>query len=94
MGTFQAHISYNINPLLWIAFDATYYVGGQSAINGIYNDDRQSNSRIGVTAVLPTGKFSSLKLAASTGAVVRVGQDFTTFSIGWQRTWLADMKRK
>lgn len=93
MGTFQAHFSYNIKPLLWVAIDATYYVGGTSSVNGIYNDDRQNNSRIGITAVIPTGRFSSLKFAASTGAVVRIGQDFDSFSVGWQKTWIKGLKK-
>jgi hypothetical protein len=88
MGTLQAHFSYNFKPNLWIALTTTYYVGGTSTINGEVNDDRQSNVRMGLTCVLPTGKFSSLKLATSGGAIVRVGQDFTTLSLGWQRTWI------
>jgi hypothetical protein len=87
MGTFQAHVSYNIRPRLWVAVNATYYVGGKSSVNEVYNDDRQANARIGVTVVMPVAKSNSIKLSASTGAVVRVGQDFTTVSIGWQRTW-------
>jgi Putative MetA-pathway of phenol degradation len=94
MGSFQFHLSYNITPIFWIAFDSTYYLGGTSSFDGNYNDDRQDNTRIGITAVVPTGKFSSLKFAASTGAVVRVGQDFNTYSIGWQKTWLSDLKPK
>ncbi len=93
MGSFQFHLSYNISPLLWVAFDGTYYVGGTSSLDGTYNDDRQENTRIGVTAVIPTGKLSSLKISASTGAVVRIGQDFTTYSLGWQKTWLRGVKR-
>lgn len=87
MGAFQTHVSYNVTPRFWVAFDATYYVGGQSSINDLFNDDRVANARIGITAVMPVGKRNSLKLSASTGAVVRVGQDFSTLSIGWQRSW-------
>lgn len=87
MGAFQAHISYNIRPRLWVAINATYYTGGQSSINDLYNDDRLDNSRIGLTMVTPVGKRNSLRFSVSTGAVVRVGQDFATFSIGWQRSW-------
>jgi hypothetical protein len=87
MGAFQFHISYNITPRLWVAYNTTYYVGGTSSIDDTMNDDRQSNTRIGVTAVMPVGKSNSIKLAASTGAIVRVGQDFTTFSLGWQHSW-------
>ena len=93
MGAFQTHISYNINPILWVAFDATYYVGGRSSIDNSFRDDRQENSRLGVTAVIPTGKTTSLKFAASTGAVVRIGQDFTTYSVGWQKTWIRGLKK-
>lgn len=88
MGAFQAHISYNIKPRFWVAYNATYYVGGTSSIDDTYKDDRQNNTRIGLTAVMPVGKSNSIKLAASTGALVRAGQDFTTFSFGWQHSWI------
>jgi hypothetical protein len=87
LGAFQAHISYNITPRFWVAYNTTYYVGGESSIDGTYKDDRQNNTRIGLTAVMPVGKSNSIKLAVSTGAVVRVGQDFTTISLGWQTSW-------
>ncbi len=93
MGAFQTHISYNFKPVMWIAFDATYYVGGQTTIENSVKDDRQSNARIGLTGVFPTGKTSSLKFAVSTGAVVRIGQDFTTYSIGWQKSWIDGLSK-
>jgi outer membrane putative beta-barrel porin/alpha-amylase len=92
MSTFQTHFSYNFNPQMWVAFDATFYTGGSSSVNGVYNDDRQSNARFGITTVVPAGKLSSLKFSASTGAVVRVGQDFSTYSIGWQHSWIPGFK--
>lgn len=94
MGAFQFHVSYNFNPLLWVAFNTTYYLGGASSFDGQFNDDRRDNTWVGITAVVPTGKLSSVKLAASTGAVVRIGQDFNTLSICWQKSWLSDLKRK
>lgn len=87
IGAFQAHLSYSFRPLAWVAFDATYYIGGRTTIQGVENDDRQSNSRIGATLVLPVGRRHSVKLAVSSGAIVRYGADFTTFSIGWQTGW-------
>lgn len=93
MGAFQFHLSYNIRPVLWVAFDGTYYVGGSSSLDGDFNDDRQDNTRIGMTAVVPTGKLSSVKFAISTGVNVRVGQDFNTLSVGWQKSWLSDLKQ-
>jgi hypothetical protein len=92
LGAFQAHLSYNIKSRMWVALNTTYYAGGQTTIDDIYNDDRQSNSRVGLTSVLPIGKRSSIKLAVSTGAVVRIGQDYTNFSIGYQTSWVSKSK--
>lgn len=88
MGAFQAHLSYNFTRLLWVAFDATYYAGGQSAVGGVDNPDRQSNSRLGATFAFPVGSRHSIKLAVSSGAIVRYGADYTTFSVGWQTAWV------
>jgi len=89
MGAFQAHLSYNFTRLLWAAFDATYYVGGRSTVDGIENNDRQSNSRVGATVAFPVGRRHSIKLAVSRGAIVRYGADFSTFSFGWQSAWIS-----
>ncbi len=94
MGTFQGHLSYNLNANAWVAINATYYTGGATTLEGVGKDDRQSNMRIGLTAVIPTSRLSALKLAASTGAVVRIGQDFTSFSLGWQHSWIQGLKKK
>jgi hypothetical protein len=88
LGTFQGHVSYTIKPMMWVAFDVTYYVGGTSSVDDVLNDDRQSNMRIGITGVAPVSKRSSVRLAFSTGAVVRVGQDFTSISLGYQYSWM------
>jgi hypothetical protein len=92
MGTFQGHLSYNIKRGMWVAVDATFYTGGQSSINNVAKDDRQSNSRIGATFVIPVLKQNSLKFAVSRGAIIRVGANFTTVSIGWQRSWFGKPK--
>lgn len=92
LGTIQAHLSYTFRPKMWAALDATFYYGGNSTIDDVYKDDRQSNSRIGATFSFPVTKKSSIKLAASTGAIVRTGADFNSFSIGWQASWLDKKK--
>ena len=85
--TIQSHASYNIKPNLWAAFDATYYAGGNSTINGVAKDDQVSNFRLGGTLVLPTGKRSGLRLSLSKGAVVVKGTNFTTIAVGWNYSW-------
>ena len=87
IGTVQTHISYNISAFAWAAFNATYYTGGKSTVDGVSNDDKVSNVRLGTTLVLPTGKKSGLKIAFSTGAVVVRGSNFTTVSVGWSYSW-------
>jgi hypothetical protein len=89
MGTFQAHVSYNFTRMAWAAFDATYYVGGHTTVEGVGKDDRQSNARIGGTLNFPVGKRHAIKLAVSRGAIIRFGANFTTVSIGWQTGWVS-----
>ncbi|MDI1353491.1 MAG: hypothetical protein PSX36_01145 [bacterium] len=56
-------------------------------MDNLYNDDRQANSRVGVTAAVPINKRTSIKFSASTGAIVRLGQDYTSYSLGYQYAW-------
>jgi hypothetical protein len=88
MGSFQGHLSYNFRPQLWAALDTTYYVGGQTTIQSTANDDRQANVRLGTTVVFPVGRRHSIKLAVAKGAIVRIGSDFTTYSVAWQTGWI------
>jgi hypothetical protein len=93
MGSFQGHLSYNISLRAWAALDLTYYIGGSSSVNDFKNADRQENSRIGGTLVLPVGKRNSIKLACSTGAIIRFGANFTSVSVGWQSMFLEKPKK-
>ena len=84
----QAHVSYSLSLKAWAAFDATWYGGGQASVNGLPQGTSASNSRVGATLVFPVGNRHSIKVACSTGAIVRFGADFTTLSVGWQTGWL------
>ncbi|MBK8293128.1 MAG: transporter [Flammeovirgaceae bacterium] len=90
--TFQYHLSYNIRPRMWVALNATFYTGGQSSVNDVFKDDRQSNSRIGGTLAFPVGKRHVLKIAYNKGAIIRIGANFSTISIGWTTSWFAKSK--
>jgi hypothetical protein len=87
LGSFQAHLSYNFTRKLWAALDVTYYVGGRTTVEGASPTDLQSNLRTGGTLALPVGQRHSIKIAASRGAIVRLGTDFTSFSVAWQTAW-------
>jgi hypothetical protein len=87
LAAFQAHVSYTVMPQMWVAIDLTYYTGGLSYVNGSNKDDRQENTRIGWTLVLPVGARHSVKISGSTGAIIRFGANFTTLAIGWQTSF-------
>jgi hypothetical protein len=88
LAAVQAHVSYAFMPQLWTAIDLTYYAGGLSYVNGSGSDDRQDNSRIGWTLVVPIGDRQSIKLSGSTGAIIRFGANFSTLAIGWQMSFM------
>ena len=82
--SFQTHVSYNINPLMWAAIDFTYYTGGQTSVNDFYKNDNLNNSRLGATFNFPISRSSAIKIAYSTGAIIRFGGNFSTISLAWQ----------
>jgi hypothetical protein len=90
--TFQVHVSYTIKPSLWVAFDATFYSGGQTTVGGNLNQDFQESSRVGLTASYPVARGHSVKLSVATGATTRIGQDFHTIGLAWQYMWLDGSK--
>ncbi len=87
LQSYQAHIGYDVRPRLWAAFDFTYYTGGETTINGQPKNDRQENTRVGLTLSVPVKQNQSLKLNWSRGATVRIGSNFDTLGVAWQLTW-------
>jgi hypothetical protein len=84
----QGHVSYTVKPRLWAAFDATWYGGGATEVNGGPPTGRQGNSRLGVTTSLPLWKGQSLKVTYSSGVSGQVGQKFNQLGVGWQYVWV------
>ena len=87
ISSLQAHVIYTIKPRMWVAFDANFYNGGRTAINGVDKADLQQNSRAGLTFALPVTKTQSLKFSYSRGAVTSIGADFNSFGLAWQYIW-------
>jgi len=82
----QGHAIYHTRFGLWGAVDVTYYGGGRTTVDGEKGEEPQ-NLRVGGTLALPITRHHSVKLYASTGAVARVGGNFTTVGIAWQFRW-------
>ena len=85
---FQAHGSYTFKPRLWLAFDTTWYTGGQTVVDGVETGVLQRSTRLGATLSIPLMRQQSVKVAVSKGAATRAGADFTTVSAAWQISWL------
>jgi hypothetical protein len=83
----QFHLSYNVRPKIWVAFDANFYTGGRTSANGIRDDDYQRNSRVGGTLSYRLDRRQSLKFAYSRGAVTNIGANFQSFSVAYQYLW-------
>lgn len=87
IGSLQAHVVYTFRPRLWLAFDANFYSGGRTTIDGVRSDDLQSNSRVGCTLALPLDRRQSLKFTYSRGAITRIGADFDSVGVSYQYIW-------
>lgn len=87
LWSFQAHVGYTVRPGLWVAADATYYVGGRLYSNGVPGNTRQSNSRIGATVSIPVARRHTVKFSVASGVSSRVGTRFTTYGAAYQFIW-------
>jgi hypothetical protein len=80
----QAHATYTLPYRTWLAVDGTWFVGGDTRVDGALSPDHQRNSRIGATFSLPIVGQQSVKFTYSTGTTTRRGTDFDTFNVTWQ----------
>jgi hypothetical protein len=86
---FEAHLSYDVRPRLWVSLDANFWSGGETSVNGVPNlATYQRNSRIGVTASIPISARNSIKLSYNDGAYIRYGGNYRTISASWQYGWV------
>jgi hypothetical protein len=87
LTTLQAHVSYTVRRGLWVAFDSTWYGGGDVTVDSGTPSERQANSRLGGTVSFPLAKRQSFKITYSSGVSGRIGSKFTTVAGGWQYVW-------
>ncbi len=87
MASLQGAVSYTIRPRMWVSGNATFFTGGRTSINGVENDDRQRNSRIGATFSFPLNRKQSVKVAWAKGVTTRIGGNLNTVAVAWQYVW-------
>lgn len=83
----QLHASYTFKPGLWLAFSIGRSAFGETSVNGIEQNNKQSNSRIGAACSYRLAKHHSVKLAYTSGFSTRYGADFDTFIVAYQFIW-------
>jgi len=84
----QVHVRYLFRPGLWAAVDGNYWRGGQTTVDGRTNDDLQRNSRVGATVSIRLARGHGLRVAASRGAVTRIGGDFSSIGVSYGYSWM------
>jgi hypothetical protein len=85
--TFQAHVDYIFKSKIWVAFNAGFANGGETAIDGLEKNNRQQNWRMGTTLSVPVNKHQSIRAMVNTGVATRAGQNYTAVTVAYQYTW-------
>jgi hypothetical protein len=75
--SFQGHAIYGFRSGIWASFDAAYFTGGRTTLDGTRSADLQQNWRLGGTLALPVDIHKSIKLYASSGVSARTAQQLT-----------------
>jgi hypothetical protein len=83
----RGSIIYNFPSGVWVSLDGTYFTGGRTTLNGVRDDNEQTNTRAGLTLALPVDRYNSIKLNASTGISTRTGSEFSAVGVAWQYRW-------
>jgi hypothetical protein len=83
---FQGHVIYTMRPGYWVAFDANFWHGGRTTVNGLASTEEQHNSRMGATFAIPIQRHQ-LRIAVSSGAYTRLGGDFTSVGVSYSYAW-------
>ena len=84
VAAWQGHVSCALPHRSWMAFDGTWFAGGQTRVDRVVNPDEQRNSRLGATLSVPLSSRQSLKFVYSAGAATRRGSAFDTLNVTWQ----------
>jgi len=84
----KGNVIYNFRRRgLWLSLNYGRATGGETTVGGVAKQDIQTNDRAGVTLALPLGRPASLKLIYTNGLTTRLGADFDSWSVAYQRTW-------
>ncbi|MBX7044150.1 MAG: transporter [Ignavibacteria bacterium] len=83
----QGQINYVFKNIAWAGINAAYSNGGNTSVNGVSNNTKQDNWRLGAVVSSALSKNLAVKLQYHTGAVIRRGSDFDFYGISFQYFW-------
>jgi hypothetical protein len=83
----QGGVTYSFAPGAWLALNAGYFVGGQTTVDDLENDDEQEGMRFGATLALPVNRYHSIKFYGITGFNAHREHDFQAVGVAWQVRW-------
>jgi hypothetical protein len=83
----ELHLVKRIRPGFWTALDVNYYSGGRTSIDRQDTGDRQRNSRIGATLVVPFLRRHAIRASFSVPLTTESGGDFDTMTLSYLRAW-------
>ena len=86
----QLHVEYSFRPNLWLALSTRQVFGGSTTVNGVNQNDSQSNNRVGITLSLPISRHNILRLAFTTGLKTSTGSDYNSLYATWLYGWIID----
>ena len=84
----EGHYSYTINRALWASLDATYSRGGETKINGDWQDNKQENGLLGASVgFMLTPQFGGLVAYSDTVSERTGSPDVNTWTFRLQYVW-------
>lgn len=81
------HVIKRIRSGFWASLDMNYYWGGRTEVGTSTRDDRQENSRIGATVLLPFKRRHALRFGVSIPLSTQSGGDFDTLTVAYAYVW-------
>jgi Putative MetA-pathway of phenol degradation len=84
---FEGHVSYSFNDRLWTSLDARYSFHGSTWVNGVDQNNPQSNFILGSEMNISLNARNSLVLEFGKALVHRNGPSIAGFSVKYDYTW-------
>ena len=87
LGSVQIHVVRLLPHRMWVAFDATFFIGGRTTVGDTIKADYLSNTRSGATLGIAIARRQAIKFAYFNGVTTRFGTDIQSVSVAYQVFW-------